>query len=205
MAEPISHTRRNIWILIVLGVVIAIMLLAPRFARVRQRRISTGNPVGQAAPNFSLQDMNGKTVSLADYRGKAVVLNFWATWCPPCKIEMPWFEELQQKYGAQGLQVVGVALDDTSKEDIAKFVQEMKVNYPVVFGTEATSDAYGGVEMLPTTFYIDRNGKITDRVLGLVDKKEIEESALKIINTRVEANQVSKSNSKSTSKGTSQP
>ena len=78
---------------------------------------------------------------LSDLRGKAVLLNFWATWCGPCKIEMPWFVELQNQYGAQGLQIVGVAMDDASKEDIAKFAKDMGVNYPILLGKEAVGDA----------------------------------------------------------------
>jgi len=122
---------------------------------------------GKPAPNFTLESLEGKNIQLSGYKGQAVLLNFWATWCGPCKIEMPWFVELQKEYGPQGLQIVGVAMDDASKEDIAKFVKEMGVNYPILIGEDAVGNDYGGVNVLPTTFFIDRDGKIVAREFGL--------------------------------------
>jgi cytochrome c biogenesis protein CcmG/thiol:disulfide interchange protein DsbE len=119
------------------------------------------------APDFNLKDADGKAVKLSDYKGKVVLLNFWATWCGPCKIEMPWFVELQKEYGPQGLQIVGVAMDDASKDEITKFVKEMGVNYTILLGKESVGQEYGGVNVLPTTFFIDRDGKIVAREFGL--------------------------------------
>ena len=130
---------------------------------------------GKPAPEFSLESLDGRTVHLSDYHGKAVLLNFWATWCPPCKIEMPWFEDLQKQYGPQGLQVVGIAMDDSSKEDISKFAKGMGVNYPILIGKESVGDAYGGIPYLPTTFFIDRDGKLVNRAFGLKSRSEIED------------------------------
>jgi peroxiredoxin len=178
--------KRNTWILGLLAIVVLIMLTAPRFLKPRSASVS-GEAKGHMAPDFTLKDISGKTVKLSDYKGKAVVLNFWATWCPPCKTEIPWFEDLAEKYRAQGLEVLGVAMDDASDKDIASFAQEMKMNYPVLLGKEETSSLYGGVDMLPTTFYIDRNGKITDHVLGLVSRKEIEDNAVKALNSKSDA------------------
>jgi len=121
---------------------------------------------------------------LSDLRGKAVLLNFWATWCSPCKIEMPWFVELQKQYGPQGLQVVGVAMDDASKEDIAKFAKDMGVNYTILLGKESVGDQYGGVPALPETFFIGRDGKIVDKIIGLKGKSEIEEAIQRALNTQ---------------------
>jgi thiol-disulfide isomerase/thioredoxin len=104
---------------------------------------------------------------LSAYQGHAVLLNFWATWCGPCKIEMPWFVELQKEYGPQGLEIVGVAMDDASKDEIQKFAKEMGVNYTILLGKEAVGQQYGGVDVLPTTFFIDRKGKIVSREFGL--------------------------------------
>src|SRR5467141_880993 len=125
------------------------------------------DPTGKPAPDFTLETPDGKNVSLSNYRGQAVMLNFWATWCGPCKIEMPWFVELQKEYGPQGLQILGVAMDDSSKEDIQKFAKDMGVNYTILIGREAVGQAYGGVDVLPTTFFIDRDGNIVTREFGL--------------------------------------
>jgi peroxiredoxin len=139
---------------------------------------------GKAAPDFELQDVTtGKKVRLADYKGKAVLLNFWATWCPPCKIEIPWFVDLQKQYGGEGLVVVGVAMDDASQQEIAKFAQDMGINYPILQGSEKVGDAYGGVEALPTTFYIGRDGKIVDRAFGLHSHSEVERSVKAVLNS----------------------
>ena len=136
---------------------------------------------GQPAPDFSLASLDGKTLKLSDYKGKAVLLNFWATWCEPCKIEMPWFVQLQQQYGPQGLQVLGVAMDDTDPQDIKQFAQKMGVNYPIVVGKETVGDQYGGIPYLPSTFYINRDGKVVDRVFGLVSRSEIEDNIKKAL------------------------
>jgi thiol-disulfide isomerase/thioredoxin len=135
------------------------------------------------APNFTLESLDGQNMKLSDFRGKAVLLNFWATWCAPCKIEMPWFVDFQKEYGQQGLQIVGVAMDDSSKEDIAKFAKDMGVNYPVLLGKEAVGDEYGGVPALPESFFIGRDGKIVDKIIGLKGKGEIEDSIKKALNT----------------------
>src|SRR5207302_9686093 len=100
------------------------------------------------------------------------------------KIEMPWFVELQNQYGAQGLQIIGVAMDDASKEDIAKFAQSMGVNYPILIGKEAIGDAYGGVPALPESFFIGRDGKLVDKIIGLKGKGEIEDSIRKALKTQ---------------------
>ena len=132
---------------------------------------------GKPAPDFQLMDLDGNSVRLADLRGKAVLLNFWATWCPPCKIEMPWFVDLQKQYGPQGLQIVGVAMDEGNAHDaVAKFAKDMGLNYTVLLGNDKVADQYGGVDALPTTFVIGRDGTIVTRVFGLVSHSEIEDN-----------------------------
>ena len=135
------------------------------------------------APDFTLESLDGKSMRLSDLRGKAVLLNFWATWCGPCKIETPWLVELQNQYGHDGLQVVGVEMGDDGKEEITKFTKDMGVNYPVLIGKEAVGDAYGGVPALPETFFIGRDGKIVDKIIGLKGKGEIEDSIKKALDT----------------------
>ena len=144
-----------------------------------------GDIRGLTAPDFELTSLDGKRVKLSDYRGKAVLLNFWATWCSPCKVEMPWFVDLQKKYGNDGLVVLGVAMDDTETSKIAQFTSEMGVNYPVLLGTDKVSEDYGNVEYLPTSFYIDREGKLIGKGTGLLGRKEIEQNVQKALASRV--------------------
>jgi len=173
--------KRDPFVIVVVAVVIALMLVVGlRMAR-RTQHAPVSQMKGDMAPDFTLQSLEGKAVHLSDYRGKAVLLNFWATWCAPCKIEMPWFVELQKEYGAEGLQIVGVAMDDASPKEIADFAKEMGVNYPVLMGKESVGDAYGGVQFLPESFYIDRNGKVLDKAFGLKGRGEIEDNVKKII------------------------
>lgn len=136
----------------------------------------------QAAPDFELKVVqSNKSVKLSDLKGKAVLLNFWATWCEPCKVEMPWLVDFQKKYGSQGLQIVGVAMDDTEDSDIAKFTQKMGVNYPILKGTEKVADQYGGINGLPELFFIDRSGNIVEHDLGLRGADVIENGIKKIL------------------------
>jgi thiol-disulfide isomerase/thioredoxin len=142
--------------------------------------LNPGEVKGKVAPDFVLQDLQGKQVKLSDFRGKAVLLNFWATWCGPCKVEMPWFVELQKQYGPQGLEIVGVALDDSGKDAIEKYAKEMGVNYTILQGQDSVGDAYGAIG-LPTSYFIDRDGKIIDSASGLVSRSEIEENIKKAL------------------------
>jgi len=175
--------KRNPLVLVVVAVVVAGMLFFG-FHAARRSGGTTVAAMSSVAPDFTLEALDGKSVRLSDLRGKAVLLNFWATWCGPCKIEMPWFVELQSKYGPEGLQIVGVAMDDASKEDIAKFAKDMGVNYPVLIGKEAVGDEYGGVPALPESFFIGRDGKIVDKIFGLKGKGEIEDAIKKALNTQ---------------------
>jgi peroxiredoxin len=169
----------------VVALVVALMLVFGfKMARHSSPGMATGNAqMNGIAPDFTLQSLDGKTVRLSDFRGKPVVLNFWATWCGPCKIEMPWFVDLQKQYGPAGLQFLGVAMDDASTKDITEFAESMKVNYPILIGKESVGDAYGGVQFLPETFYIDRNGKVVDKAFGLKGRVEIEDAIKKIMIT----------------------
>ena len=137
-----------------------------------------GNLRGKAAPDFELRDLiSGQKVKLSDYKGKAVVLNFWATWCPPCKEEIPWFVDLQKQYGSEGLAILSLDTDDdASEQDVVAFAQKMGINYPVMRGSDEVESLYGGVDGLPTTFYIGRDGRVLNRVEGLHSHYEIESS-----------------------------
>lgn len=161
--------KRNPLILFfVAAIVVTMLFVGIRTARDnRINHFAKGQLIGSVAPDFALPTIDGKILKLSDLRGKAVLLNFWATYCEPCKIEMPWFAELQKEYGPQGFQIVGVAVDDASSEDIAKFAQKLGVNYPILLGKDSVADSYGGVSVLPTTFFVDRDGKLVAREFGL--------------------------------------
>jgi len=176
--------KRDPVVIIVVAMVVTVMLVFGfQLARRNSRGVVNAGPnmKGRTAPDFTLESLDGKTVRLSDFRGKGVLLNFWATWCQPCKIEMPWFAELQKQYGPQGLQIVGVAMDDASPKEIGEFARDLGVNYPILVGKEAVGDAYGGVQFLPATFYIGRDGKVVDKVFGLKGRGEIEENIKKAL------------------------
>jgi peroxiredoxin len=119
---------------------------------------------------FSLKDSNGQAVQLSDYRGKVVLLNFWATWCGPCKVEIPWFVEFERQYRDRGFAVLGISMDEEGWDVVKPFLAGMNVNYRVLMGDEDVARAYGGVESLPTSFIIDREGRIAATHVGLVSK-----------------------------------
>jgi peroxiredoxin len=127
------------------------------------------------APEFALKDANGKTVRLEDYKGKVVLLDFFATWCGPCKIEIPWFMEMERKNKDRGFAVLGVSMDDEGWDIVKPFLADLGVNYRVVIGNDSTAQLYGGVDALPTTFLIDRNGKIASVHIGLASRKDFED------------------------------
>src|ERR1700678_4714917 len=138
---------------------------------------------GKRAPEFSLRTVEGKKLSLSDYKGKAVLINFWGTWCAPCKIEMPWLVALRKQYAPQGFEILGVSEDDadTPRAKLAKFGQEQGLNYPLLVGDDAVSRKYGGVEFLPPSYFVGRDGKIIAETAGLVSKDEVEASIKKAL------------------------
>jgi thiol-disulfide isomerase/thioredoxin len=146
---------------------------------------------GKIAPGFTLTDLNGNKVSLSSYKGRPVVVDFWATWCGPCKVEIPWFEQLHDQYASQGLEIIGVSADQLDKDDAAKlftekrdisdFAAKMRMNYPVLIDAESIENSYGGLDALPTTFFIDKNGKIVASTIGLAPRDVIEADVKKAI------------------------
>ena len=124
------------------------------------------------APDFTLKDSNGASVKLADYKGKVVLLDFWATWCGPCKIEIPWFIEFEQTYKDKGFAVLGVSMDEDGWTSVKPYIQARKMNYRVLLGNDVVGQLYGGVDSLPTTFLIDRTGRIAKVHIGLETGKD---------------------------------
>ncbi|MGB8010172.1 MAG: redoxin domain-containing protein [Terriglobales bacterium] len=135
------------------------------------------------APDFSLPQLNGQQLHLSDYRGSVLLLDFWATWCDPCREEIPHFVELQNKYRDQGLQIVGVSMDD-SPESVRDFYRQFKVNYPVVMGNAATGELYGGVLGLPIAFLIGRDGRIYSKHIGATDIAVFEREITILLRTK---------------------
>ena len=149
--------------------------------------------VGKPAPDFTLQTLNGDKVSLGGYKGKAVLVNFWATWCTPCKIETPWLVELRNKYASQGFEVIGVSTEGEDlkpgdkagwakqKAAIAKFINEEKMPYPVLINGDSLSQEYGGLDAMPTSFFVDRKGTVIAAEMGLTSESDIESNIKKAL------------------------
>jgi peroxiredoxin len=123
----------------------------------------------KAAPGFALSDAKGASIKLSDYKGRVVLLDFWATWCGGCKVEIPWYMEFENKYKNGGLAVIGVSMDEDGWKSVKPFLEKTKLNYPVVIGNESLAKQYG-VDAMPMTLLIDREGKIADSHVGVVDK-----------------------------------
>ncbi|MEN3334667.1 MAG: hypothetical protein V7641_4032, partial [Blastocatellia bacterium] len=128
------------------------------------------------SPAFALKDLNGRTVRLSDFKGKVVLLNFWATWCAPCRAEMPDLVKLQNEYRSKGLQVVGMTYPDYSRAAVGHIARRLKLNYPILLGTRKLAGQYGVGEVMPTTIVIDRQGRIRARILGILEPDEFEQN-----------------------------
>ncbi len=139
----------------------------------------------QAAPNFSLPDATGAVVKLSDYRGKVVLLDFWATWCAGCKVEIPWFMEFQKKYERRGLASVGVAMDEEGWALVKPYLAEHPISYPVVLGDlDLLQKSFGLAPALPVTLLIDRKGHVAQAHAGLVDKRAFEKDIQRLLQER---------------------
>lgn len=133
------------------------------------------------APSWSLPDLDGKTVKFSDFEGKVVLVDFWATWCGPCKLEVPHLVDLYEVYNEQGFEIVGIALDRTGADVVAPFVRDYNVTYPIVIGNTEVAMAFGGLTAIPTAFLIDRSGHIVKRYVGYQDKAVFEEEIKKLL------------------------
>ncbi len=175
-------SRVYAWATVVAVVLIGGYFLFGRVESTATSAIKPGLPpveASDAAPPFTLSDVQGRPVSLADFRGKVVVLDFWATWCPPCKREIPDFIDLQSEYSSKGLQIVGIALDEPQK--VKEFAEQVGMNYSVLLGDDATAMEYGGISGIPTTFVIDRTGKIVNRFEGYRPRSVFEQEIQKLL------------------------
>ena len=177
-------------LLLIIGtvaVLIGATVYADRATRLKPRN-SVGNPVREDAdrdtpePVVTFKDLDGQGVPLSQYKGKVVLVNFWATWCEPCQIEIPWLIEMQQKYSSKGFTILGVDVDDEGNNVVSAFTakerfnvdgQKLPMNYPILRGNDAVADKFGGLLGYPTSFLISRDGKIVKKIQGLIDYEEI--------------------------------
>jgi thiol-disulfide isomerase/thioredoxin len=143
--------------------------------------------LGQAkAPQFALRDLDGKTVRLSDYRGKVVLINFWATWCPPCRAEMPDLVRLQREHARQGLQIIGITYPPEQKDRVRRFARSLKVNYPIILGTREIKARFSSEETLPLTVVINRDGKVSDIISGILLRQEYDEKIKPLLMKKME-------------------
>jgi len=181
--------KKSLLVIIAVVAVIAATYLADRATR-QPRKGPVNLRVPDAkdakpAPQLTLKDLDGKEVSLEQYRGKVVLVNFWATWCEPCQVEIPWLIEMQQKYSAQGFTILGIAMDEDGASIVTPWVQKERfdvngtksaMNYPIVIGNDAAADKFGGLLGYPTSVLISRDGKILKRITGIITPDEITKS-----------------------------
>jgi thiol-disulfide isomerase/thioredoxin len=176
---------------IIVIAILAVIVIAAHYADKATRLPKTSaslaaapksKDAGQPEPDLTLKDLDGKDVSLAQLKGKIVLVNFWATWCEPCRFEIPELIEMQQKYGAKGFTVLGVAMDDEGRKVVAPFVEKERfdvngnkaqMNYPIVIGNDAAADKFGGLLGFPTSVLIDRDGKQVKRITGLINAEDV--------------------------------
>jgi thiol-disulfide isomerase/thioredoxin len=184
--------KKSVLVIIAVVAVIGATYIADRATRQPRKgqiRMAVTNAAGAAAakpaPEVTLKDLDGKELSLSQYKGKVVLVNFWATWCEPCQVEIPWLIEMQQKYAAKGFTVLGIAMDEEGASVVTPWVQKERfdvngsksqMNYPIVIGNDAAADKFGGLLGYPTSVLVTRDGKIVKRITGLISYDEISKS-----------------------------
>ena len=189
--------KRIALILATLLAIVGLALWANRATRLPSASAAKVNQEsGSSVVDFTAKDLEDRDVTLSQFKGKVVLVNFWATWCGPCRIEIPWLMEFQQKYGSRGFTVLGVAMDEEGKSAVTPFLQRQRfkvngtaqsMNYPIVLGNDATADKFGGLVGFPTSVLISKDGHVVKRVDGLVRYDEID----KAIQSQLEANESS--------------
>jgi cytochrome c biogenesis protein CcmG/thiol:disulfide interchange protein DsbE len=180
----------------VLAATIFLAYLAAHRPRVSAARGRKGNEASATSgvPDFALKDLGGHDESLSEFRGKVVLVNFWATWCAPCRIEIPWLMDLQEKYAPRGFRVLGVAMDEEGKTAVVPFVKKERfklgttsqpMNYPILIGNEEAAEKFGGLVGLPTTVLISQDGRQVKRIDGLLDYEQMDKAVQSLLETGV--------------------
>jgi peroxiredoxin len=160
---------------------VLLLCIAPPGVRAAEPR-QPAELIGSPAPDWQLETLSGQAHRLAQFRGRAVVLNFWATWCAPCRMETKWLAELYAKYKPDGLEVLGVSMDEASdRAEVVRFAKFYGVNYSIFLHGQTVATDYGGIQYLPQTFFLDRTGKIVNVTRGIQDKETLEEDIQRIL------------------------
>ena len=167
MKTNLSSILRPPSLIVLQGIVFAAMMIAVLPASVLGQTVK--------APQFELRDVNGRTVRLSDYKGKVVLINFWATWCPPCRAEMPDLVRLQREHAKQGLQIIGITYPPERRSRVRRFARSLKVNYPIILGTRQIKARFSSEETLPLTVVINRDGEVNDIISGILLREEFDE------------------------------
>jgi thiol-disulfide isomerase/thioredoxin len=180
--------KKSLLVIIAVVAVIVATYLADRATRQPKNsvaKVTLSSAAAKPAPDLTLRDLDGKDLSLAQYKGKVVLVNFWATWCEPCQVEIPWLIEMQQKYADRGFTVLGIAMDEEGASVVTPWVtkerfdvngSKSQMNYPIVIGDDAAADKFGGLLGYPTSVLINRDGKIIKRITGIISYDEISKS-----------------------------
>jgi cytochrome c biogenesis protein CcmG/thiol:disulfide interchange protein DsbE len=169
--------KKKFWLISV----VSIFLIAVGLLGCEPGMMTGATKSSNIAPDFTLNDLDGKPFRFSSTRGKVVILDFWATWCPPCRMEIPHFVDLYRDYRGKGLEIVGVSLDRGGASAVKPFARTNGINYPVLIGNQKVTSDYGGVRSIPTTFVIDRKARIVEKYVGYRDKAVFEEVIKKLL------------------------
>ena len=164
-------------------IIIAMLAIKPPAEpkKIPQGTVSGTKTGFKPAPEFSLKDSSGTEKKLSDFRGSVVIIDFWATWCPPCREEIPHFVDLYNQYKDQGLEIIGVSMDQSPERVIPGFIERNNINYTILFGEDSVYDLYGGINAIPTTFVVDKDGNLVRKYIGYREKGVFEQDIKELL------------------------